>query len=101
MGLRPATRTGRWSVWLLVAFAAGFAALMTAIAAGEKGGDTIADNWLLGGPGLVAAAGGIGAFFAGIVAILRYGERSPSVTLAAAVAAVVTLWIALEIALPH
>lgn len=101
MMLKPASGHGNWSVGLLVTFIAGFAALVVAIAAGEKGGDTFTDNWWLAGPGLAAAASGIGAFVIGLIALIRDRERSLAVMVATVVGALVTLSIALEIAFPH
>jgi len=88
-------------VLLLAAFIAGLAGLMLAISAGQKGGDTFTDNWLLAGPGLVAAASGVGAFVTGLIAMIHEGERSPAVMLASLVGLLVTLFVVLEIAFPH
>ncbi len=101
MVLKPATGLGRWSVWLLATFAVGLTGLMLAISAGQKGGDTFTDNWLLAGPGLVVAASGIGAFVTGLIAMVHEGERSPAVMLATLVGLLVTLFVVLEIAFPH
>ncbi len=53
--LSPTSRLGRWSVGLLGLCVASFVVMCLVVAAGERGDDAIFDNWLLAGPGLIAA----------------------------------------------
>lgn len=100
MSIRPSTKAGRWSLLLLLVFAAGLTGLFTAIALGQRGGDTFSDNWWLAGPGLSAAASGIGAFVAGVLAFLR-GERALSVVGSTLVGLFVTFFVSAELLFPH
>jgi len=77
---RPAAGLGRWSAWLVMAFVTGFGGLVLTIAAREKGGDSVTDNWWLAGPALVAPASRIGAFVTGLFAMVREEKRAPSAT---------------------
>jgi hypothetical protein len=100
MRLSPTTTAGRWSTLLLFGFCVGLGAFFTAVALGERGGDDFTSNWWLSGPALTAAACGVGAFAAGLLA-LRSRERALSVYFATLVGLAVTLFVATEIAFPH
>lgn len=100
MRIMPATRPGRWSLLLLLAFAAGLAGLFTAIGLGERGGDTFSDNWWLAGPGLIAAVSGVGVFVAGVFALVK-GERALTAVGATLVGLLVTFFVSAELLFPH
>jgi hypothetical protein len=71
----PSTSAGRWSVVLAVVSVAALAVFFLMAGAGQTGGDSFTDNWLLTGPILVVLVAGVGGLLAAIVAILRSGER--------------------------
>ena len=71
----PSTSAGRWSVVLAVVSVAALAVFFLMAGAGQTGGETFTDNWLLTGPILVVLVAGVGGLVAAIAAILRSGER--------------------------
>ena len=97
----PATTVG-WSC--LASFAVGglgLIAMVVSVGSGQEGGDTFTDNWWISGPALVAALGLVGAFAAGLFAIVGRQERAAPVFLATAIGAIVTLFLIGEIVTPH
>lgn len=74
---------------------------MGMISSGQKGGDTIFSNLLLGIPGLLVAISGVAAFFTGIISIVKGKERSVLVFVSTAVGFFVLLFLAAEILFPH
>jgi hypothetical protein len=97
----PSTTAGRWALALLLAFSVALAALIVSSASGQKGGDAFTDNWWLAGPALAAFLTALTALVAGGYAIVAQHDRSPLVILAAAVGAVVVLFVAAELTLRH
>jgi len=92
---------GRWSVGMIIYFFLMLGLLMGMISSGQKGGDTIFSNLVLGIPGLLAAISGVAAFFTGIISIVKGKERSVLVFVATAVGLFVLWFCAAEILFPH
>ncbi len=69
--LLPTTRLGRWSVALLGLCVVSFAVVFLLVAAGQKGGETIFDNWLLTGPIVVAGISATAAALVGLISVVR------------------------------
>ena len=97
----PGTELGRWSLALLVAFAAGLSLFGLAVAVGQRGGDGFFDNMWLTGPMLFAFAAAVGAAVTGLVAMIGHGERAVSVLVALVVGLLVTAFGVLEVVFPH
>ncbi len=55
-GFWPVTHSGAWSLRLMALAALAMVLSMVAVAAGQRGGDTLGDNWVLSSLGLVMAA---------------------------------------------
>ena len=98
---KPTTKLGRYSAWLIVAFAVFFGSLQALIASGQRGGDTFFSNLVLAIPGLLAATAGIAAFVTGLISITKRKERAVAVYLAVAIGFVVLTFVIAEIAFPH
>ncbi len=99
--ITPGTEFGRWSLGLLVAFAAGLSLFSLAVAAGHRGGDDLFDNMWLTGPMLFAVGAAAGAAVSGLVAMIGQGERAVSVLVAIVVGSLVTIFGVMEVAFPH
>jgi hypothetical protein len=97
----PQTRLGRWCVRSFGVGLAGLALMTLSVASGQRGGDTLADNWWISGPALVAALGFVGAFATGSIAIVRVHERALTVLVITAFGALVTLFLVAEVTTPH
>ena len=74
---------------------------MVAVAAGQRGGDTPADNWILTALGLVMAASVVGAFVTGVFSIIRAHERAVPALLVTLLGLLGTLFLIGEFAVPH
>ncbi len=98
---KPRTRLGKWSAWLIVAFAALLGAFQALVASGQRGGDTFFSNILLAIPMILAATSGIGAFITGLISIVRRKERSIAVFLAVTFGLVVLVFWLRLITFPH
>jgi hypothetical protein len=97
----PRTGPGKWSIWLITAFAVLFAIFWLVVAAGQRGGEGFFDNLLLTVPILLAGIAGIASLFTGLVGIIRYRERSILVYPAMVIGLCVLLFVVGEIAFPH
>lgn len=97
----PETTLGRWSVALIVLFAAGLSFFAVAVSAGQRGGERFFDNLWLTAPVLVAYAAAVGAAVTGLIAVFGRRERAVPVVVAVLVGAAVTLFGVLEVAVPH
>lgn len=100
-GFWPATRSGRWSLVLFTLAALATVLSMAAVAAGQRGGDTFADNWLLSSLGLAMAVSVVGAFVSGLYSIIRGHERAVVVLLVAVLGLLGVLFLIGEFAVPH
>jgi len=98
---KPKTNLGKWSAWLIVAFAVSMASFGILVASGQRGGDTFFSNPILTIPVLIAATSGIAAFFTGIISIVRRKERSISVYVAVAFGLITLVFVLGEIIFPH
>ena len=101
VNFKPKTNLGKWSVWLIVAFAVFFGAFQAIVASGQRGGDTFFSNLLLAIPMILSATSGIAAFITGVISIGRRKERSLSVYLAVAIGLVVLVFALRETFFPH
>lgn len=97
----PSTPAGRWSVVLAVVSLAALAVFFLMVGAGQTGGDSFTDNWLLTGPILVVLVAGVGGLIGAIVAILRSGERAVLLALPILWGLVVTSFTLGEFLEPH
>jgi len=97
----PHTKMGKWSVSLISAFILFLLIFYVLVATGQRGGDTFFSNLTLTIPILLAGACGIAAFITGLIAIIKYRERSALTYAAVVIGALVTLWTAAEIIFPH
>lgn len=79
--LLPSTPAGRWSVVLALVSLAGLAVFYVMVGAGQEGGETFTDNWLLTGPLLVTLVAGVGGLVSAIVAFIRGQERAMALLL--------------------
>jgi hypothetical protein len=98
---KPKTNLGKWSAWLIVAFAVSMASFGILVASGQRGGDTFFSNPILTIPVLIAATSGIAAFITGIISIVRRKERSISVYVAVAFGLITLVFVLGEIIFPH
>jgi len=98
---KPTTTLGKWSAWLIFAFAVSLASFGILVASGQRGGDTFFSNPILTIPILVAATSGIAAFITGLISIVRRKERSISAYVAVAFGLVVLVFVLGEIIFPH
>ena len=98
---KPTTYFGKWSAWLIVAFAVSLASFGILVASGQRGGDTFFSNPILTVPILFAATSGIAAFVTGLISIVKRKERSISVYLAVAVGLIVLIVALAQIIPPH
>jgi hypothetical protein len=100
-GFWPATRSGRWSLVLIALAALATVLSMAAVAAGQRGGDTFADNWLLSSLALAMAVSVVGALVSGVYSIALRHERSVAVLLVALLGLLGTLFLIGEFGIPH
>ena len=98
---KPKTNLGKWSAWLIVAFAVSMTSFGILVASGQRGGDTFFSNPILTIPVLIAATSGIAAFITGIISIVRRKERSISVYVAVAFGLITLVFVLGEIIFPH
>lgn len=98
----PATRSGKWSMWLAAVFAIGFVLNMFLVGAFGRTG---APEWLrtviLPVWGITLMASGVFAGLVGLFAILKAKERSFAVWLALVPGAFAILFVVGEFAFPH
>jgi hypothetical protein len=97
----PRTNPGEWSAILIVVLMVSFAMFYSFVAAGERGGMTFFSNLLLAIPMVIAGISGIAAFVVGLVAMLRYRERSILVYITTAMGLFVLIFSLGEILFPH
>jgi hypothetical protein len=97
----PSSGSGRSSVGLAVASLLALGLFFAMVSSGQGGGDSLLDNWLLTGPIVFVAVGGIAGLMAGLLALLRSHERGLLVVLPILWGLVVTLFIVGELANPH
>ena len=95
------TTLGIWSVRLLVVFFLFLLIFYALVASGQRGGDTFFSNPVLTVPILIAGLSAVGAFFTGIICIVRNRERAVSVFLSTAIGFFVLLYGLAEIIFPH
>jgi hypothetical protein len=99
--LLPSSRDGRWSVGLAVVSLVSLGWFFLMVASGQRGGDSLLDNWLLTGPMVIVAAAGIAGLGAALLAVLRSHERGLLVVLPLLWGLVVTFFAVGEFAFPH
>ncbi|MFC2024475.1 hypothetical protein ACFLTJ_02725 [Chloroflexota bacterium] len=98
---KPKTNLGKWSAWLIVAFAILLGAFQLLVASGQRSGDTFFSNPILTTPMLLAATSGIAAFITGLISIVKRKERSIAVFLAVTFGLFVILFALGEVIFPH
>ena len=97
----PKTKLGKWSVGLIIVFILLLILFFLLVASGQRGGDTFFSNPLLTIPMLVAGICGVGAFFTGIISIIKMKERAIIVYIATVIGFFVLMYISAEILSPH
>ena len=98
----PKSVPGKWSLGLIVAFFLLYGLFMfMVVVLGQRGGDTFFSNLYLTIPGLLMAASGIAAFFAGIFGVIRKRERAILVFVSTAIGFFILLFCSAEILFPH
>jgi len=97
----PSTPAGRWSLALAVVSLAALAVFFVMVDAGQTGGDSFTDNWLLTGPILVVLVAGVGGLVGAVDAVLRRGERGVLLALPVLWGLVVTMFALGEVLMPH
>lgn len=74
---------------------------MVAVAAGQRGGDTLSDSWVLSSLGLVMAASAVGALISGVYVISREHERAVAVLMTSLLGLLAVVFLVGEFAVPH
>ena len=97
----PKTVLGRWSFWLIVAFALFFLIFQLLVASGQRGGETFSGNWLLIIPIFLAVICGISSLIVGLVSIIKDKERSILVFLSGLIGLFVLFFVIGELTVPH
>ena len=97
----PKSISGQWSIRFIIFFFLFLLIFFLFVASGERGGETFFSNLLLTVPFLLATISGIGAFFTGIISIIKNKERSVSVFISTGIGFLVLLWSIAEILFPH
>ena len=102
MTVLPKSRTGKWSVWLIVAFILLmlFFFTMTGLFH-QRGGGGFFDNLLLTVPILLAFGCAIASFVTGLVAVIGARDYAAVVFISVLMGFFVLLYGAAEIAFPH
>jgi len=100
-GCRPGTVLGIWSVRLLISSLVFFIVFFLIVASGQRGGDAIFSNLSLAIPMLVAVSSATGAFFTGILSIMKNEERAVLVFVSTVLGFFVLLFVLAEIFFPH
>ena len=98
---KPTTDLGKWSAWLIVAFAILLGVFYILVASGQRGGDTFFSNPILTIPMLLAATSAIAAFIIGLISVVKRKERSVAVVLAIVFGLFVILFALGEVIFPH
>ena len=65
----PTSSSGRRAGRFAAVFVAGVAAMQLVVASGQRGGETVFDNWWITAPAVAAAVGAVGALIFGVTAI--------------------------------
>jgi len=97
----PATRIGKWAMWLALAFAVGFGFNMVLVGAF---GRSEAPDWLdavLPFWGVALMASGVAAGVLALIAALRYRERSWAVMIAMVPGGFAIAFLLGEVLVPH
>ena len=97
----PGTRTGWWSLGLMLGFFLFLCLMQALVASGQRGGDTFFDNPWLSLPALAGALSALAAGLLAALAIIRRGERSLFSFLVLLLGLFVLLFLVGEIAVPH
>jgi hypothetical protein len=99
--IMPKSKTGKWSIGLMVSFFIFLALFFFLINLGERGGEGFFNNLNLTIPFLLAVISACLSFFLGLVSIFKNKESSVFVFLATLIGFFVFLWILSEILFPH
>ncbi|MBM3205765.1 hypothetical protein FJZ41_02895 [Candidatus Shapirobacteria bacterium] len=97
----PQTRLGEWSFRLIIAFFLLLIVFRFLVASGQRGGETFFSNLFLAMPMLLAWLGGVSAFFAGLLALIKSKERAVFVFLSTLMGFFILLFSLGEILFPH
>jgi membrane associated rhomboid family serine protease len=97
----PGSVAGRWALGLWLLSVASFAFMTAAVATGQRGGDTLGDNWLLAAPALLAGLSSVASGCVGAYAILRRHDHAVMVYLSTAMGLLVVVFVVGEVFATH
>ena len=100
-GWAPTTILGRSAVAFAGVFLFGLVVMAAVVASGQRGGNTLFDNWWISGPALLAAISAVASFVTGVLAVLCSRERSALVKTTVVVQGLVTVFLIGELAVAH
>ena len=101
LSLVPASRSGLWALGLTIVSLLALVVFFLFVAAGQTGGETFADNWLLSGSMLTVAATGIGGLVAALFAVIRRRELALLLAIPILWGLIVLMFALGEIVSPH
>lgn len=97
----PKTTAGRLTIIFIILFFAAFTTMQILVATGERGGDTFTDNLFLSIPALIGAICGVSALIAGLIAVIKYREKSIFTIIAVAIGLLLTFFVLGEFIFEH
>jgi len=97
----PATRTGKWSGWLIIGFFVFILLFNIIVTSVRRSGDTFSVLDPFNIPLALALICAVASLVTGLIAIIRHKERAVSVFLAAAIGFYFLFLIAGEFLFPH
>lgn len=101
MYFMPKTGAGKKALAFLLLFIFFFGIFLIFVAFGQKGGSTFFANPLLSVPVVLAWICGAGAFFSGVVSIVKFRERSVLVIISVLIGLLTLIQFFAEIFSPH
>ncbi len=99
--LKPKTKYGNISIYLIISFATFFILANIFVMAGQTGGETFFDNLYISIPMLAAGISAITSMVAGLIALFKQKERSLLVFLSTVIGIVITIFSIGELFVPH
>ena len=97
----PSTTLGRWSVGLGLSLIFFYIIGILIVTLGHQtGGDTFFDNLYISIPMCIAGLSGIGAFFTGIIGLIKFKERAVLTLLSTGIGLLVIMLILGEVISP-
>jgi hypothetical protein len=98
----PTTTLGKWTIGLIISLFVFFLLSVAIVNLGHQtGGETVTANNYIAIPMLIAVISGVSAFITGIIAILKYKERSLLVFIATFIGLNILVFLLGEFLSPH